>query len=107
MIYYEVLSICKRSFKMDKFLLSNDSNYSKNNSAKNTKKRKYRKCDDSYLDIGLTAIEINGDERPQCVICMKVLAPECMLPSKLKRHLETVHPTDAMLENLVSILIEN
>ena len=27
------------------------------------------------------------------MLCMKVLAPECMLPSKLKRHLETNHPS--------------
>ncbi|KAL4153497.1 hypothetical protein QTP88_001330 [Uroleucon formosanum] len=55
------------------------------------KKRKCRKYDDSYLDFGFTSTEINGEERPQCVLCMKVLAPECMLPSKLKRHLEANH----------------
>jgi len=52
------------------------------------KKRKIRKYDDSYLDFCFTSTEINGEERPLCVLCMNVLAPECMLPSKLKRHLE-------------------
>jgi hypothetical protein len=56
-------------------------------SGKSVKKRKNRKCDDSYFDFGFTSTE----ERPQCVLCMTVLASECMLPSKLKRHLETTH----------------
>jgi hypothetical protein len=30
---------------------------------------------------------------PQCVLCVKVLASECMLPNKLKGHLETAHPS--------------
>jgi hypothetical protein len=37
--------------------------------------------------------EVDGEERPQCVLCMKVLASECMLPSNLKHHLETTHPS--------------
>jgi hypothetical protein len=57
------------------------------------KKRKNRKYDDSYLDFGFTSTEVDGEERPQCVLCMKVLASECMLPSKLKHHLETIHPS--------------
>jgi hypothetical protein len=55
------------------------------------KKRKYRKYDNIYLEFGFTTTEINGEERPQCVLCMKVLAAEGMLPSKLKRHLEANH----------------
>jgi hypothetical protein len=43
------------------------------------------------LDFGFTLAEVDGKERPQCVLCMKVLASECMPPSKLKRHLETNH----------------
>lgn len=62
---------CDALFKMDK-LLSND----------------------SYLNISFMSIYINEDVRPQCVICMKALAPKFMLPSKLKCHLETVQPTD-------------
>ncbi|XP_068129400.1 zinc finger BED domain-containing protein 5-like [Hyperolius riggenbachi] len=62
---------------------------------KGVKRRKCRKYDDSYLNFGFTSVEIHQEERPQCVICLKVLAPECMIPSKLKRHLETNHPNVA------------
>lgn len=54
------------------FLLCSDSIYTKNDSPKNTKKGKYRKYDESYVDIGFTAMEINGNEAPQYVICIKV-----------------------------------
>lgn len=62
-------------------------------SDKGVKRRKYRKYDDSYLNFGFTSVEVNHEERPQCVLCLKILAVENMLPSKLKRHLETIHPT--------------
>jgi hypothetical protein len=57
------------------------------------KKRKNRKYDDSYLDFDFTSKEVDDEEKPQCVLSMKVLASECTLPSKLKRHLETSHPS--------------
>jgi hypothetical protein len=44
------------------------------------------------LDFGFTSTEVHGKERPQCVLRMKVLAWECMLPSKLKHNLKTTHP---------------
>jgi hypothetical protein len=50
-------------------------------SGKCVKKRKNPKYDDSYLDLGFTSIEVDGEERKQCVLCMKVLASESMLPS--------------------------
>jgi hypothetical protein len=56
------------------------------------KKHKNLKYDDSYLDFGFTSTEADGKERPQCVLCMKVLASDCMLPNKLKSHLKTTHP---------------
>lgn len=55
------------------------------------KTRKCRKYDENYLELGFTSTENNGEERPQCVLCLKVLASDSMLPSKLKRHLETNH----------------
>ncbi|XP_060846219.1 zinc finger BED domain-containing protein 5-like [Rhopalosiphum padi] len=85
---------------MDRFLLNNRKRAStledeeilpSTSRGETVKKRKCRKYDDSYLDFGFTSTEINGEERPLCVLCMKVLAPECMLPSKLKRHLEANH----------------
>jgi hypothetical protein len=47
------------------------------------KRRKYRKYNDCYLDFGFTSVEVNNEERPQCVLCSKILAPDSMLPSKL------------------------
>ncbi|VVC30561.1 Hypothetical protein CINCED_3A012991 [Cinara cedri] len=55
------------------------------NIRKGSKKRKYF---DSYLDMGFTEF---ADERPQCVICNKVLPNSLMFPAKLKQYFET-HP---------------
>jgi hypothetical protein len=84
---------------MDQFLLISNKRCESENkesksstSGKSVKKRKNKKYDDSYLDSGFTSIEVEGEERPQCVLCMNVLASKSMMPSKLKRHLETTHP---------------
>ena len=55
-------------------------------------KKKSRKYSDTYLDFGFTFILQNGEEKPQCVICNKILASESMLSNKLKRHLTSSHP---------------
>ena len=52
------------------------------------KKRSYS---DSFFKYGFVSIVDQGIEKPQCVLCMKVLSPESMKPSKLKRHLEMKH----------------
>ena len=52
------------------------------------KKRSYS---DSFLKYGFVSIVNQGVEKPQFVLCIKVLSPESMKPSKLKRHLETKH----------------
>ena len=46
---------------------------------------------DDYLKFGFNVVEEKGVQKPQCVICYKVLAAESMKPSKLKRHLEKDH----------------
>ncbi|XP_075048007.1 zinc finger BED domain-containing protein 5-like [Mixophyes fleayi] len=61
-------------------------------SGKVVKKRKHRRYDDTYPDLGFTSVDVNQEERPQCVLCLKILSSESMIPSKLKRHLETNHP---------------
>jgi hypothetical protein len=99
---FSVLSVCiliaVSAALMDKFLLNiNKYCRSKNKedapqtSGGGVKKQKCHKYDNSYLDFGFTSTDVNDKERPQCALCLKVLAPECMLPSKLKRHLETNH----------------
>ena len=56
-------------------------------------RKKTRKYDSNYLNSGFTVAEKEDAEHPQCVICCKVLPAECMLPSKLERHLITNHNT--------------
>ena len=29
---------------------------------------------DDYLKLGVTLVEVNGEVRPQCVLCLKALA---------------------------------
>ena len=51
-----------------------------------------RKYSDDFLKWGFTDIVNAGVERPQCVVCLEVLAHESMKPAKLQRHLKTKHP---------------
>ncbi|XP_037792066.1 protein FAM200B-like [Penaeus monodon] len=53
-----------------------------------------RQYSDEFLKYGFVKCEQEkGEPRPQCVICSEVLANESLKPSKLKRHLETKHPS--------------
>ena len=52
------------------------------------KKRSYK---ESFLNFGFTSVIENSIEKPQCVICSKVLTQESMKPSKLKQHFESCH----------------
>lgn len=54
-------------------------------------KIKARKYSQDYLNFGFTSTEVNGEERPLCIICSKILATDSMKPNKLKRHMETLH----------------
>jgi len=56
-------------------------------------KMPWRKYDDAYLALGFTVIVVGDEERPVCVLCLKTLAVDSMKPNKIKRHLETLHPT--------------
>ena len=53
------------------------------------KKQKY---DKSYIQFGFAPVLIHSEEKPQCVLCNKVLSNDSMRPEKLKQHLENVHP---------------
>lgn len=50
-----------------------------------------RKYDSDCIKFGFTAIEVNKEIRPQCLICAAVLSSEALKPAKLERHLKTVH----------------
>ena len=71
---------------MDKYLSTCSS--SKINDTQRTK-RKYK---DEYIAFGFTAIEAEDSQIPFCLVCKKKLSNEALVPSKLKRHLESSHP---------------
>ncbi|GFY36064.1 zinc finger BED domain-containing protein 5 [Trichonephila clavipes] len=54
-------------------------------------KIKSRKYSQEYLNFEFTITEVNGEEKPLCVIYSKILAADSMKPNKLKRHFETLH----------------
>ncbi|GFV70457.1 hypothetical protein TNCV_4798761 [Trichonephila clavipes] len=80
---------------MNKFLSRkqtfNDNKASTSAQASIAPKIKPRKYYQEYLNFELTIAEVNGEEKPMCVICSKILAADSMKPNKLKRHLETLH----------------
>ena len=50
-----------------------------------------RKYSEEFIKIGFTCVLINGEPRPQCVICSEVLATESLKTGKLKRRLTAKH----------------
>lgn len=78
---------------MDKFLNRPKRDNPEFDSSNTVRKSKHRKYDESYMDYGFTYTVVGNEERPQCVICFKVMAVGSMLSNKMKRHLETVHAT--------------
>ncbi|GFY16972.1 protein FAM200B [Trichonephila clavipes] len=80
---------------MDKFL-SRKQTFDDNKASTSTQmsivlKIKSRKYSQEYLNFGFTISEVNGEEKPLCVICSKILAADSMKSNKLKRHFETLH----------------
>ncbi|GFS74687.1 SCAN domain-containing protein 3 [Trichonephila clavipes] len=54
-------------------------------------KIKSRKYSQEYFNFGFTVTEVNGEEKPLCVICSKIFAADSKKPNKLERHFETLH----------------
>ena len=52
---------------------------------------KKRSDKEAFLNFGFTSVIKNSIEKPQCVICFKVLIQESMKPSKLKQHFKSCH----------------
>lgn len=51
-----------------------------------------RKYDAQYLAHGFISIQKDGQPRPHCLICEKSLANSSMVPVKMLRHLQNLHP---------------
>ncbi|KAJ0070141.1 hypothetical protein NL108_002459 [Boleophthalmus pectinirostris] len=58
----------------------------------NLPKAKTRKYDEAYVALGFTVTTVGDEERPVCLLCLKMLAADSMKPNKLRRHLNTLHP---------------
>jgi len=43
------------------------------------------------MPFGFAYIVVDGEERPQCLLCAKILAADIMKLNKLERHTETMH----------------
>ena len=52
------------------------------------KKRSY---EEAFLNFRFTSVMKNSIEKPQCMICFKVLTQESMKPSKSKQHFKSRH----------------
>ncbi|GFY19400.1 zinc finger BED domain-containing protein 5 [Trichonephila clavipes] len=80
---------------MDKFLSRkrtfDDNKASTSAQTSTVPKIKSRKYSHEYLNFGFTITEVNGEEKPLCVISSKILAADSVKPNKLKRHFETLH----------------
>ena len=47
---------------------------------------KNQKYDESYLQYGFTSIVVNNEERPQCVLCNKVLSNgTCIMSTRITK----------------------
>ncbi|XP_040297427.1 zinc finger BED domain-containing protein 5-like [Bufo bufo] len=58
-------------------------------------KTKTRKYDEAYVALGFTLTTVGDEERPVCLLCLKMLAADSMKPNKLSRRLKTLHPNHA------------
>ncbi|XP_053171455.1 zinc finger BED domain-containing protein 5-like [Scomber japonicus] len=58
-------------------------------------KAKTRKYDEAYVALGFTVTTVGNEERPVCLLCLKILAADSLKPNKLRRHLNTLHPNQA------------
>ena len=61
---------------------------SSSKTSNDTLKAKKRKYDESYINLGF--VDSNGS--PLCMLCSKLLPNSSMVPAKMRRYLETVHP---------------
>ena len=78
---------------MDRFVKRKNVDHQE--SGPSPKKQRTKKYFESYLDFGFIEAGSIVNPLPKCVLCLTVLSNENMKPSKLKRHLEKTHSSDA------------
>lgn len=84
--------------------LSKSGTVAKQLNEKQGTKRKYK---EDYIEFGFICSGPEDAQLPFCLICNAALSNEALVPSKLKRHLETKHPAlkdkpKEYFENLVT-----
>ncbi len=70
---------------------------------------KTRKYDEAYVALDFTVTTVGDEDRPVCLLCLKMLAADSMKPNKLRRHLKTLHPNyaDKLLEpTIIPLLLQ-
>ena len=55
------------------------------------KRKQVFSYNEDFLKFGFTSVEVNGEVRPQCVLCLEVLAHSSLKEAKLQRHLRSKH----------------
>jgi len=40
-----------------------------------------------HVSFGFTRLDVDGEERPQCLLCMNIFTADCMKQNKLKGRL--------------------
>lgn len=68
-------------------------------------KAKTRKSDEAYGALGFTVTAVGDEERPVCLLCLKMLAADSLKPNKSKRHLQTLHPNHAKTCRILPTII--
>jgi hypothetical protein len=69
------------------------------------KKRRVRKYQTDFLTFGFTHKLVNGEERPQCVVCGEVLANNSFNARSLHKHFSTKH--ESLANKPLQFFIEN
>ena len=78
---------------MDKYLKRKSVNENEKIIHEKKSKTVMRQYSDSYISFGFTSTGNPTAPVPLCLVCRKELSNSAMFPTKLKRHLDTNHPT--------------
>ena len=59
-----------------------------------------------YIRFGFVCLQKGDTEVPRCVICYKTLSNDGMRPTRLERHLKTIHPALAAKPKYLPTFVE-